>query len=590
LNSLAEILSRRKPIYQQFHERGADGYCKVWGHFQVMAHRGDAVHADSTKKGGRKDFPQRGSGSGTLRGGLAFESLHAQRASSISGKESTSGFPDLQSGMVFSNEKFRDAHPHRAKLNGLQADHVSKASSVRSDDDDVDDDNFAPPYSVEDVYPVSQNVSSGVSDGNLAESPEPHEPVKLPNEGMWNTTTPKTSVSDTVASNIEHISSGPIMIDTKGMSDRELIQVQYETILKLQESLKLSQQQLRALQRQTFREDRKPRTQTLHRVTCSCYEGRTAVTIFEDHPEFTAPVEATTDHITGRLRIGGPGDVDVFLDRNRDVVLLIYKDFSCEQSTLERRRLARVARRENLQPSDDRAAILIGQSFSIISASMIAALKEVFMAMPNVACYPKVEARELIPAPYTFFYHDKSAILARMRRLKDAAQQELQMLIDYFQESTVEEFRAADDHFGKGLASSSTMRYLFEPGQIIVRHENGQHITYQASSYLKPVDNSGLWSLEAWCWAFDGEFWKDYRRLTISASRQPDEVFPIHKLEAYPLKYSHITDLEQSIRERGRQFWSCRYRKYVCYSDTDTSELHHVRKTFSFDIRKLILC
>jgi hypothetical protein len=379
-----------------------------------------------------------------------------------------------------------------------------------------------------------------------------------------------TSPSSTTSSYSEKV-SGTAQVPTTNMSDREYIQLQYETIQDLRRRMKEMKKELRAFQRVSFVEDRKPRIQIIYRVSCDCDEEHPRLSAYEDHPEFVGPVDGTT-HISARLRIG---EVDTFLDRNREVALLVYKDFVCRESSAERRRLARIARQTNLPPSEDRTAILCSESFSIISAPMCSALKEVFKAMPNVACYPKVEVRELTTAPYIFYYHDKAAILDKITHMSEEAQEELDMLTTYLEESSAEDFRMADEQFGTGLISTRTMQYLFEPGQIIVRHDSGEFVTYHASSYLMQ-EKRDLWTLRAWSWRFDGNFWKEHHVLQIRSPGRLDDVVSIDTLETYPLYYSSNPELESRLRKRGHQFWSCRFRKYVCYADKDIINVQQV--------------
>jgi hypothetical protein len=355
------------------------------------------------------------------------------------------------------------------------------------------------------------------------------------------------------------------------MSDRDLIQHLYDTIAGLRSQIKQLQEELREARNFDAVEPPLPRLQVFHRVTCDCNLNLKQRNIYQDHPEFIGEAELTS-HVQGRLRIG---DIHSYLDKNREVALIVYKEYACRKSNLARGMRLREARQNNMPPPDDLPAIICSESLSIISTSLCTAVKEVFKYQDNVSYYPKVEVRGEIEAPYTFFYHDWAAIRQEVLRLPQNLKEAIGLLMNYFEENLTEEFQKADDQFHKAKVSSETIQYLFEPGQVVLQYENGELLSYYADSYLQK-EPSGNWNLKAWCWHFDGQFWKENTVLSVKYTGPADDVMPISDLHIHPLGYGG-PGVDEQLRARGARFWSCRYRKYVCYRDRDVFETRDVR-------------
>ena len=355
------------------------------------------------------------------------------------------------------------------------------------------------------------------------------------------------------------------------MSDRNLIQHLYDTIEDLRSQIKELQEELRkARYFDVVEEPPLPRLQVFHRVTCDCDPNHKQQNIYQDHPEFLGVAELTS-HVQGRIRIG---DIQLYLDRNTEVALVVYKDYVCKKSNLMRSMRWKKARQNNMPPPDDLSAIICSESLSIISTNLCTALKEVFKYQRNVSHYPKVEVRGEINAPYTFFYHDQATIKEEVLRLPQNLEEAIGLLMEYFEENLMEDFRKADEQFHEAKVSSETIQYLFEPGQVVLRYENGELLSYYADSYLQKA-SSESWSLRAWSWQFDGQFWKEKTTLSVRYTGPADEVMSIADLRIHPLGYNH-PEVEERLRARGAQFWSCRHRKYICCRDRDVPEMRDV--------------
>jgi hypothetical protein len=356
-----------------------------------------------------------------------------------------------------------------------------------------------------------------------------------------------------------------------GMSDRDLIRHLYDTIANLRSQIKKLQERLRAALDLGPVEPPPPRLQVFHRVTCDCSPNPEPQIIYQDHPEFIGGAELMS-HVRGRLRIS---DIHSYLDRNREVALIVYKEYACGKSNLMRRMLLKKARQNNMPPPDNPSAILCSESLSIISVSLCTAVKEVFKHQDNVSYYPKVEVRGEIKAPYTFFYHDRITIKEEVLRLPQNLQEAISVFMNYFEENLTKEFCNADEQFHQAKVSPETIQYLFEPGEVVLQYQNGEVLSYYADSYLQR-DSSDGWILHTWSWHFDGQFWKEKTALSVKYTGPADDVMSIADLHIHPLGYASPGVGEQ-LRARGARFWSCRYRKYVCYRDKDVWDMRDVR-------------
>jgi hypothetical protein len=67
-------------------------------------------------------------------------------------------------------------------------------------------------------------------------------------------------------------------------------------------------------------------------------------------------------------------------------------------------------------------------------------------------------------------------------------------------------------------------------------------------------------------WNFDGSFQRVEKTLSVSEIPSMEEEFAITDLMIYPLSFAG-QDLKQVMLRRGRMFWKCRKRNYVCYKN-----------------------
>jgi hypothetical protein len=349
------------------------------------------------------------------------------------------------------------------------------------------------------------------------------------------------------------------------LSDAELIDELNDTVEQLQnENHRLQLELQKALHGSKLPEG-PPRAQLLHRVRCDC-STISQLAVFQDHPEFT-----DVNHVQGRLRIQ---QLDAYLERNTDIALLVFKNYTCSASYKSRLRLLRTGQQTTGDLANDRSAISSSEAVLIISETICKAFQYATTSEENVAFYPKIEVRTEIESPYVFYYHDRESIKETIAGMHEEYRKAISLLIGYFDESFEAEYERADRLFGEGKVSYDTIQYLFEPNRIVVKkNDDGEMLAYCTSSYLRR--ESSNWEIDAWSWHFDGAFWREPTQLIASFQASRDKTRDISDLKLYPLGYAH-PDVGPSLRARGNEFWSCRFGKYVCYRDKDTLEVRNV--------------
>ena len=74
-------------------------------------------------------------------------------------------------------------------------------------------------------------------------------------------------------------------------------------------------------------------------------------------------------------------------------------------------------------------------------------------------------------------------------------------------------------------------------------------------------------------WVFDENFEQRSTEFSIGHLPSLTEKFPIRDLLIYPAQFANGDDVN-AIRRRGKMFWKCRHRRYVCYKDTIQDGAH----------------
>jgi hypothetical protein len=316
------------------------------------------------------------------------------------------------------------------------------------------------------------------------------------------------------------------------------------------------------------------RIQVLHRVSCDCNSGVTygrrnaRVSIFLDTPHRVLAPERRI-HLQGSSYAG---DVENYLRQNKEVILLVYKDYRCkvdiasfmkESHASHQSTIAKIPLDTDEASSDSESIVLVS---NILRESLCWALEN----PQSLHQYPVARLNQEIKAPYYHFYHYRIFLRQKINGMDEDHKKQISLLMEYVEESFERSYGEANALFSQGRVSYETMQYLFEPEMYVVKKESGEMVARVANCWLEEESNrechKEMWRLDCWSWRFDNWFWKEATPVRFDWTGSRDEIKPIQNLPVYPLRYAD-PKLENELRTRGRKFWSCRQQIYISYND-----------------------
>jgi len=274
-------------------------------------------------------------------------------------------------------------------------------------------------------------------------------------------------------------------------------------------------------------------------------------------------------HLQGHLNAP---EESVFLEQNKDVVLLVYKYYRCKED----------AARFQWQGGIDKDASTNGleagpptphqESMTINSDILREALTWVSSESKSPGRMESVKLHVEIFSPYHYLYHDRHFLGEKVGIMDEEHQTHVNLLMDYVKTSFESSYNEANTLFSQGLVSYETIQYLYEPKMYIVTQEAGDMLAYESVSWLESNiardKSEDGWKLECWSWNFDGSLRKSMHTFLFGWPWSMRDVKPIQSLKVYPLRYARAT-LESELHTRGEKFWSCRERIYVSYEDKE---------------------
>ena len=320
------------------------------------------------------------------------------------------------------------------------------------------------------------------------------------------------------------------------------------------------------------------RWEALHRVICTVDGTRS---IFLDIPSLLSTGKRET-HLQGRLRIS---DVKLYCEHHADIAFLVYKDYTCDDhGDGLRKERADYDHSKAIDTGIEQDAYKSGESLVIVSHILCKALNEVAMKdIQRRRRYPDFDLYSEVQGPYLFYYHDRAFFEQEVAHMREDHRKQLNLFTTYANESFGKEYKEVDELFALGLVSARYVMYLFVPNTILISHIKDQHMAHVLESWpewrLTPVDSSLVNQdqgpvpeafLEVSSWEYNGSFRKITTELEFQDGTRLDGAKPIRDLKIYPLRYAE-PKVEKLLRDRGRKFWQCRSRNYVCYSGLDNS-------------------
>ena len=320
-----------------------------------------------------------------------------------------------------------------------------------------------------------------------------------------------------------------------------------------------------------------PSALIIHRVTCSHnrVEGEDHV----DHPlsadYLDVPRLFANDTRGSPLRGKQPmPDPEEFFENHPEICLVVYRQYSC---TAYHRRVkdsfenmaAGIDRQvfNRLRPwffslkHDEGPATSASENIMITSDTLQAAMKAVVAS--DSQHLESWHAQSDLTAPYDYFYHFRHILRNQSGQVLGPAElEELDVLLDYIDDSYGAKFDEVDAAFSTGYVHRSHFTKLFGPNELIVATQ-GEFPRAYIVQHSSMISGDAI-SLECWSWVFDGSFRKANVKITTPWPEPGASRVPISSFAARPLRLD-TSGLQRRLEERGQEFWSCRKMRFVSY-------------------------
>ncbi|QPC72221.1 hypothetical protein HYE68_002973 [Fusarium pseudograminearum] len=290
-----------------------------------------------------------------------------------------------------------------------------------------------------------------------------------------------------------------------------------------------------------------PRYEIIHSVRCE--QSRTEGRLYLDQPWVveTGPNDA---HLRGSQPIL---NFELFLERNKEIVFVIYKDYRCCGKQHKSRSKA------HTEPDGqvDASSLLTAEHISIISPDLSSAMEE----FSDIALgdFPHTDFRsgDEMRYPYIWWFHRRKNI---------------------------------DEALAKYTSSPSLPMV---PNQLAISTEQGRDISKLSGAVTQGwlerrpfLDYSA--KVNVTFWTFDGTFRKaskecSIKDITPTPADEMDE-FNITDLPLYPIEYAS-GEIADALRKRGKMYWKCRFRNYVGLAQETGEEIQDsIGSRFMVDI------
>ncbi|KAI1061472.1 hypothetical protein LB506_011912 [Fusarium annulatum] len=268
----------------------------------------------------------------------------------------------------------------------------------------------------------------------------------------------------------------------------------------------------------------------------------------------------------------------LFLERNKEVVLIVYKDYKC----CGRQRDDRT--RSHMEPGDqvEAPSLLTAEHISMISPDLSSAMESLSEAALAEFSHTDFKEGEEMKYPYIWWFHRRKEIDEALEKHESTSWSPMVNLVrKYVLERMAEEWETVDELLARKKISLKYMDYLFVPNQIAISATQGrdtsklQGVVIQGWFIRQPyIDYSAV--VDVTFWTFDGTFRKLSEKLSIQdlpmTLRDEMEEFNITDLPLYPVNYaSH--EAPEALQRRGRLFWKCRFRHYVALTEETSDDV-----------------
>ncbi|KAI1827299.1 hypothetical protein F4861DRAFT_550865 [Xylaria intraflava] len=266
-------------------------------------------------------------------------------------------------------------------------------------------------------------------------------------------------------------------------------------------------------------------------------------------------------HLRGSNKIH---NFELHLERNKEMTFFVFREFECCGPLMP-------YASPNVKTSD----LLVKEYVSNISTEFRLALTELCdLALSETARPNLGEKADQIHRPYLWWFHNRSNIKNNEALISAGSRLHLDVFQCYLDTCLGDEWAAVDELLETGYITTAYTHYLFVPQEICISNNQGR-----SAPLLEAFTSTGWMDLASHSipgakWTFDGNFQKDnFQAILIPPSHR--RKLPIQDLSTYPARFADKGDIE-AIRERGKMFWKCRRRNYVCYKGSELDGTHNM--------------
>lgn len=275
---------------------------------------------------------------------------------------------------------------------------------------------------------------------------------------------------------------------------------------------------------------------------------------FKDERNYFGQVPFFRQYIKGLQQIP---NLDKYLESQPEIAFVIFKDYDIQV------------------PHDGPPATPIAEEISFSSLHLQNAIGTVRNAL-QVSKYSEWWSASTMQEPYLPWYHYRTQISDHVHKLQGDERSCLELLVEYMQANHGASFEEADALLSRGLVSRKHLSKLFRPEDILLKCSGDHPLGYICedvphfggmSDLKTTVEAPSSISIRGASLSFDGLFHLETTELALHFP-PGTEVATIFDLDVYPLRYD-TTGVRARLENRGRNFWMCRRRSYVCYKPPD---------------------
>ncbi|KAF4986749.1 hypothetical protein FDECE_15783 [Fusarium decemcellulare] len=269
-----------------------------------------------------------------------------------------------------------------------------------------------------------------------------------------------------------------------------------------------------------------------------------------------------------------------YLRRRPDVGFIVYKHY---EHDYQAKAIRKAKTDGSMLPAPEPAR----ETIQLLSEQMISAVDAFISAQPTFeAFFPDWQSNRPIQSPFLFWYHYRSE--GCLDALPEPSLSQMRLLTKWIDEKYNDIYAGAEDQFSSGRVSWSTMPFFVRPGDVLVSKsqkgiqgyiaeswatKSGPRRYAQSSQTSEPAKVSQSWSVDAWSYGYDGQFYRHETCLSIQLEFDDDEeIVDMGKLQVLPLQFGG-DEFRKKLDYRGRIMWECRRKKLIAYKDRVEDDL-----------------